>query len=83
MKLSYPFNFPRQYNSTYIIDNYVFSNNNGLALFILTVVGILFVLWDFLVPKLFTRFSLKEKIASVNKLKFPTLSPKIQKIIQW
>jgi len=83
MKLSYPFNFPRQYNSTFIVDNYVFSNNQGLALFILTVVGVLFVVWDFLVPRLFTRFALREKLNSVNKLKCPTFSPKIQKIIQW
>lgn len=46
MKLNPPFNFPRGLNSSTIIKDYVFQNNIGLALFVLTMIVVLMILWE-------------------------------------
>ena len=48
MKLSYPFSFPKNTNTTYILENYVFSNNRGLALFVLAIILTLLLIWEYL-----------------------------------
>lgn len=48
MKLNYPFSFPKNTNTTYILENYVFSNNRGLALFVLVVILTLLLIWEYL-----------------------------------
>lgn len=51
MKLNSPFNFPSGVNSTVIIDDYVFSNNRGLAFLVLNFIACLFLLWDMIIKR--------------------------------
>ena len=55
MKLNKPFDIPdssnSNSNSSQVLDNYVFTNNKGLALFIIATIVILFVFWEQIIIK--------------------------------
>ena len=46
MKLNNPFNFPKDENSTTILNDYVFSNNRGLALLVLVIIVVIIAIYD-------------------------------------
>jgi hypothetical protein len=52
MHRSNPFNFPKNKNTTALLNQHVFSNNKGLALFIITVVLGAFAFWEFLISNM-------------------------------
>ena len=76
MKLNHPFDFPSDLNSTEIINNYVFSNNRGLALFVLTAVVTLFLLWEHLVKRLTGKLKLSQRFSDM-------LHPVLKKFLPW
>jgi hypothetical protein len=47
MKLNNPFNFPKGDNSTTILNDFVFSNNKGLALFFLALITVMMASYDY------------------------------------
>ncbi len=51
IKFNKPFDIPNSSNTSQILDNYVFTNNKGLALFVITTVVVLFVLWEQIIIK--------------------------------
>ena len=51
MKTNDPFYFGNGTNSSTIISEYIFSNNRGFALLVLTLVVLLFILWESLIKR--------------------------------
>ena len=51
MKLNPPFNFPSNVSESVIIRDYVFSNNIGLALFVLTLFVVVMLIWEFVIKR--------------------------------
>jgi hypothetical protein len=76
MKLNPPFNFPSNVSEKVILDDYVFTNNIGLALFVLTVSVALMLLWELLVK----RFSKPIKRTLTPGFKIPAF---ISKYFRW
>lgn len=76
MKLNNPFNFPPNLNSSTIIDDYVFSNNRGLAFLVLNVIAFMFLFWDKVAKTLFksNRFNLERfNTCNTNWINIPIL----------
>ena len=70
MSLRPPFYFINESsNSTSVLDKYIFNNNKGLALFIITWIVFIFAAWELVLRKLVTNaFSqLKSKINLENQ----------------
>jgi hypothetical protein len=58
MKLSNPFSFKPKENETQseIYDKYIFSNNKGLALLILTLIATFIIIWDLFLGRIVSKF---------------------------
>ena len=76
MKLNHPFDFPSHLNSTEIINDYVFSNNRGLALFVLTAIVTLFLLWEHVIKRLADKLKIDQKVSE-------KLHPVLKKYLPW
>ena len=79
MKSNKPFDIPdnSNSNSSQLLDNYVFTNNKGLALFIMTTIVILFVFWEQIIIK----YKLSDRIGKyLPKIK---VHPLIYKYKSW
>lgn len=76
MKLNPPFNFPKNVSSSTILKDYVFSNNIGLALFVLTVITIIMLIWELLIKKL------AKRVNYLPNIKMPRLLRKFGKWLE-
>jgi hypothetical protein len=74
MDLNNPFNFPKDENSTTILNDFIFANNRGLALFILVLIGVILALYDNL-KKPFTH---RLKSFESNSTKFKSFIDRIE-----
>lgn len=79
MKYSNPFYFVgRAQNSTInVLDEYIFSNNRGLALLCLTLMAVLLLLWDLGVKRLYHKIRPKINAQSI------TIPPILEKTLSF
>jgi hypothetical protein len=79
MKLNNPFNFPKDTNSTTILNDYIFSNNRGLALFCVVVISVIMAFYDNFKFSIKKRFNFYEQTLA-EKFK---CHPSLKKYSSW